>query len=48
MERYGPFATYDDAMREWKARAWATVDYCLVRYRIIQDGTRGAAAVLSQ
>ena len=36
-ERYGPFASYQDAMTEWKTRAWATVDHCLIRYRIVEE-----------
>jgi hypothetical protein len=36
-ERYGPFASYQDALREWKSRAWATVDFCLIRYRIVEE-----------
>ena len=36
-ERYGPFADREAALREWKSRAWATVDHCLVRYRIVED-----------
>ena len=36
-ERYGPFASYQDAMTEWKTRAWETVDHCLIRYRIVED-----------
>lgn len=38
-ERYGPFATYDDAEREWKRLSWAAVDNCQVRYRIVEDET---------
>jgi len=36
-ERYGPFADYQDAMSEWKSRAWATVDHCMIRYRIVEE-----------
>ena len=36
-ERLGPFATYDQAMEAWSARAWATVDDCNSRYHIVQD-----------
>ena len=36
-ERYGPFASYQQAMREWKSRAWATVDHCMIRYRIVEE-----------
>lgn len=39
-ERYGPFAAFDDAQREWQRHAWRTVDNCLYRYRIVEeDGT---------
>jgi hypothetical protein len=33
-ERYGPFPTYGEAERVWRARAWATVDDAHARYRI--------------
>ncbi len=36
-ERHGPFTTYQDALEEWHARAWATVDDCNARYRIEKD-----------
>ena len=36
-ERYGPFADYSDAMREWTGRSWRRVDECLCRYRIVDD-----------
>lgn len=36
-ELIGPFASYKDARREWGRRAWATVDDCHVRYRIVED-----------
>lgn len=38
-ERYGPFASYADAEREWQSRSWAAVDSCTVRYRIVEDET---------
>jgi hypothetical protein len=38
-ERYGPFETYADAEREWKRVSWAAVDFCQVRYRIVEDET---------
>jgi hypothetical protein len=34
-ERYGPFASYDEAYAAWSARARATIDYATVRYRIV-------------
>lgn len=37
LERYGPFASYQDARAEWQKRAWATVDDCQVRYTIVED-----------
>jgi hypothetical protein len=33
-QRYGPFATYEDAKSEWARRAWATVDDAHTRFRI--------------
>lgn len=36
-EKYGPFPTYDAAHHQWANRAWATVDECHRRYRIIAD-----------
>ena len=36
-ERLGPFASYDEARKVWAARAWATVDNALMRFRIIAD-----------
>jgi Domain of unknown function (DUF4170) len=33
-QRYGPFATYEEAKAEWARRAWATVDDAHTRYRI--------------
>ncbi len=36
-ERLGPFERYQDAVSEWRNRAWATVDNCHARYRIISD-----------
>ncbi len=36
-ELIGPFDAYDDAVREWRRRAWATVDNCHARYRIVPD-----------
>ena len=36
-ERLGPFATYDQAYGVWQARARATVDDALVRFRILEE-----------
>jgi hypothetical protein len=36
-ERLGPFACYDDALQAWQARARATVDDALIRFRIVED-----------
>ena len=35
-ERLGPFHSYDEAHKAWSARAWATVDNALMRFRIIR------------
>jgi uncharacterized protein DUF4170 len=40
-ERYGPFSSYDEAYRVWQARARATVDDALVRFRILEEGSTG-------
>ena len=36
-ERHGPFASYAEAYQVWQARARATVDDALIRFRIIED-----------
>ncbi|HZB92537.1 MAG TPA: DUF4170 domain-containing protein [Stellaceae bacterium] len=36
-ERHGPFASYDEAHVVWQARARATIDDALVRFRIIEE-----------
>ena len=41
-ERLGPFASYDEAKKIWAARAWATVDNALMRFRIVKDDDRAA------
>jgi hypothetical protein len=33
-QRFGPFATYEEAKAEWARRAWATVDDAHTRFRI--------------
>ncbi len=30
-ERYGPFDTYEQALKEWRERTWARVDTCCHR-----------------
>ena len=37
-ERHGPFATYAEAYAVWQARARATIDDALVRFRIVEEG----------
>jgi catechol 2,3-dioxygenase-like lactoylglutathione lyase family enzyme len=39
-QRIGPFAGYDAARAEWQARAWASVDNALARWRIEEEGPR--------
>jgi hypothetical protein len=41
-ERLGPFASYDEAYKVWAARAWATVDNALTRFRIVRETRDGA------
>jgi hypothetical protein len=36
-ERQGPFATYEEAHKVWAARAWATVDDALMRFRVVGE-----------
>ena len=36
-EHIGPFASYDEAKAAWQAKAWATVDNCNFRFRIIEE-----------
>lgn len=35
LERFGPFASYEAARKEWLARTMQTIDNALVRYRVI-------------
>jgi hypothetical protein len=42
LERLGPFASYDEAKKAWAARAWATVDNALMRFRIVEDKEKAA------
>ena len=37
-QRIGPFATYEEARKQWAARSMASVDNALVRYRIDKRG----------
>jgi hypothetical protein len=41
-ERLGPFETYKEAYDAWQSRAWATVDNCARRYRIIEEAMEEA------
>lgn len=43
-ERHGPFASYAEAHRTWQARARATIDDALVRFRIVEEADSPAAA----
>jgi hypothetical protein len=36
-ERIGPFESYEAARAAWQARAWASVDNALIRYRIEEE-----------
>ena len=42
-DRFGPFASHEDAKAEWQRCAWSTVDDAHARYRIEEEG-EGAAA----
>ena len=41
LEQLGPFETYKQAHDVWASRAWATVDDCQSRYRVV-EGTNEA------
>ena len=43
-ERQGPFATYEEAHKVWAARAWATVDDALMRFRVVGEADKAAEA----
>ena len=43
-ERHGPFATYEEALKVWSGRAWATVDNALIRFRVVSDDEIGKPA----
>jgi hypothetical protein len=36
-ERLGPCSTIKEARDAWASRAFATIDHCLVRYRIVEE-----------
>jgi len=36
-ERYGPYASYNEAYAAWSARARATIDDATIRYRIVAE-----------
>lgn len=36
MDQLGPFSSYDEAHKVWASQAWASVDDCTSRYRIIK------------
>ncbi|MBL8838454.1 MAG: DUF4170 domain-containing protein [Alphaproteobacteria bacterium] len=42
-DRFGPFASYAAARKEWQARTMATVDNALVRYLIVEERVVDAA-----
>jgi hypothetical protein len=42
MERLGPFPSYEEARKIWKARTMATIDNALVRYRVVESDPRAA------
>jgi uncharacterized protein YndB with AHSA1/START domain len=42
-ERHGPFDTYEQAHEVWQARARATVDNALVRFRILEESGGSAS-----
>jgi len=35
LEKYGPFESYQAAHDLWASRAWATVDDCHCRFRVV-------------
>lgn len=42
-ERHGPFASYGEAYAVWQARARATIDDALVRFRIVEEARQTPA-----
>lgn len=45
-EVYGPFERYQDAVKEWRERSWATVDNCNARYRVVSEESESLPAGL--
>lgn len=43
-QRFGPFASYEDARAAWLAHSFANVDNCHVRFVIVQDEQSASAA----
>lgn len=41
-ERIGPFATFEEARGAWSARAFATIDDCHSRFRIVEEADQKA------
>jgi|HubBroStandDraft_1064217.scaffolds.fasta_scaffold00074_13 hypothetical protein len=41
LEQHGPFALYQEAHQVWAARAWATVDDCHKRFRVVEGSETG-------
>ena len=39
LEQLGPYETYKQAHDVWASRAWATVDDCQSRYRVVEGST---------
>ncbi|MEQ5775304.1 MULTISPECIES: hypothetical protein [unclassified Thalassospira] len=36
-ERHGPFASFEQAEKEWSKLAWQNVDNCNCRYRVVEN-----------
>jgi len=36
-QRFGPYASYEDALGKWSELAWQSVDSCNIRFRIVSD-----------
>ncbi len=47
IDRFGPFDNYKAAYEVWGAKAWATVDNCMCRFRIFKhdEDVNGSADV---
>jgi hypothetical protein len=50
LERYGPFEDYQAAHELWAARAWATIDDCNARFRVMagDDSGPGSGPALAE